>query len=53
MEVDVVPHEGRDEVVGVIVERLQPQLDRVARACTGQYNSAAAKNTIQYLRQPQ
>ena len=26
MEVDVVPHEGGDEVVGVVVERLHPQL---------------------------
>ena len=26
MEVDVVAHEGGDEVVGVVVERLHPQL---------------------------
>ena len=26
MEVDVVPHEGGDEVVGVVVERLHSQL---------------------------
>ena len=26
MEVNVIPHEGGDEVVGVVVERLHPQL---------------------------
>ena len=31
MVVDVVTHEGRNEVVGVVVERLHPHGDGVAR----------------------
>ena len=33
--VHVVPHEGGDHVVGVVVQRLQPQLARVAGSCCG------------------